>query len=121
MVAATKPAHCVKVAGEDAMGTVTVLRRPARINMLAQLENVKQNYILGLAAVSLFSSEKSLPILEEASCTIGPYAISFSQVADTMKDVESKRLLLREFSKFMLRTLVRESFSIIHSYCMCNG
>jgi len=31
-----------------------------------QLENAKNNYILGLSAISLFSNEKIYPILEES-------------------------------------------------------
>jgi len=103
------------------MGTVTMLNRPARTILLAQMENIKQNFILGLAAVSLFESEASLPILDQSSCTIGPYSLDFSQVATTLRNPDDKALLLREFIKYQLRTLVRESFSTIERYCCCNG
>jgi len=103
------------------MGTVTMLKRPARTILLAQMENIKQNFILGLAAVSLLESEASLPVLEKSSCTIGPYYLDFSQVAATLRKPGDKALLLQEFIKYQLRTLVRESFSTIERYCCFNG
>ncbi len=103
------------------MGTVTTLRRPAKLRMLAQMENIKQNFLLGLAAVSLFSSESSLPVLDKAACTIGPFYLEFSAVAETLRNQEERAVMLQEFTKVQLRTLVWETFSTIERYCFFNG
>jgi len=39
--------------------------------LISQLENAKNNYILSLAAISLFSNEKTLPILEKSHAAFG--------------------------------------------------
>ena len=102
------------------MGTVTMLRRPAKTALLAQMENIRQNFVLGLAAASLFNSEKALPILDGTTCIIGPYALGFSQVSTILRNPGDKGLLLKEFAKLQLRTLVRESLSAIETYCRCH-
>jgi len=42
--------------------------------LMSQLENAKNNYILGLSAISLFSNEKVYPILEESQAKFGTYS-----------------------------------------------
>ena len=44
-----------------------------KAELLSQLENAKNNYILGLAALALFANEESYPILEKSSCKFGSY------------------------------------------------
>ena len=85
--------------------------------LLSQLENAKNNYILGLAALALFATEESYPLLEKSWCRFGSYTLSFAQVANLLKDPEDKKLALKEFLKMLLRTLVKESFELIKDYC----
>ena len=45
--------------------------------LISQLENAKNNYILGLSAISLFSNAKVYPILEESHAIFGTYTVEF--------------------------------------------
>ena len=85
--------------------------------LLSQLENAKNNYILGLAALALFATEESYPVIEKSSCSFGSYSLSFDQVANLLKKREDKEIALKEFTKMLLRALVKESFELIKDYC----
>ena len=85
--------------------------------LLSQLENAKNNYILGLAARALFASEESYPILERSSCNFGTYTFTFAQVAGLLRVPKDRDPALNEFIKMLIRALVKESFEIIKNYC----
>ena len=85
--------------------------------LLSQLENAKNNYILGLAALALFATEEPYPLIEKSWCSFGPYSLSFDQVANLLKNREDKEIALKEFTKMLLRALVKESFELIKDYC----
>jgi hypothetical protein len=85
--------------------------------LLSQLENAKNNYILGLAALALFATEDSYPLLEKASCGFGSYELSFAQVANLLRKHEDKQVAVREFMKMLLRALAKEAFELIKDYC----
>ena len=85
--------------------------------LLSQLENAKNNYILGLAALTLFNTQESYPLFEKASASFGSYSISFRQVAELLRKQEDKLIASKEFLNMLLRTLVRESFELIKDYC----
>jgi hypothetical protein len=85
--------------------------------LLSQLENAKNNYILGLAAIALFANEKSYPILEESSCGFGTYTLPFDQVADLLRIPKDREIAVKEFIKMLLRALIKESFELIKDYC----
>ncbi len=85
--------------------------------LLSQLENSKNNYILGLAASALFSSEESYPILEKSSCKFGTFTLTFAQVADLLRVPKDRDIAIKEFIKMLLRAVVKESFELIKNYC----
>jgi len=84
-----------------------------KAELLSQLENAKNNYILGLAALALFANEESYPILEKSSCKFGSYSLSFDQVARLLREQSKKEIALKEFMKMLLRVLVKESFELV--------
>ena len=85
--------------------------------LLSQLENAKNNYILGLASLSLFAEAETYPILEKSHCTFGPYSISFCQVANLLKIPNDRDIATKEFMKMLLRALIKETFELIKNYC----
>jgi hypothetical protein len=85
--------------------------------LISQLENAKNNYILGLAALALFATEESYSLLEKSSCSFGSYSLSFNQVANLLRKREDKEIAVKEFTKMLLRALVKESFELIKGYC----
>ncbi len=84
--------------------------------LLSQLENAKNNFILVLASTSLFSNEKIYPILEESNCKFGTYSIQFKQVAEMMKKENDRNIACKEFINMGLRILIKETFELIKDY-----
>jgi len=85
--------------------------------LISQLENAKNNYILGLAAISLFSNEKSYPILEESNASFGTYKIDFKQVKNLLSIKNDRDIAMKEFLTLFIRALIKESFELLKNYC----
>ncbi len=85
--------------------------------LVSQLENAKNNYILGLAAISLFSNEKVYPILEESHAKFGTYTLEFKQVKNLLMKPTDRGLAIKEFLTSQIRALIKESFELIKNYC----
>jgi hypothetical protein len=88
-----------------------------KAELISQLTNAKNNYILGLAALALFASEEAYPIIEKSSCSFGTYSLSFDQVARLLRKQEDKEIAVKEFMNMLLRTLIKESFELIKTHC----
>ena len=85
--------------------------------LIGQVENAKSNYILGLAAISLFSNEKVYPILEESHCKFGTYTVEFKQVKNLLMKPGDRDIAIKEFLNSQIRALIKESFELIKNYC----
>lgn len=89
--------------------------------LLSQLENAKNNYVLGLAAVSLFCSLETELILERNRAEFGSYVLDFSQVAALLRQEEDRNIAVHEFLKSQIRSFVKESFELLKAYCKQTG
>jgi hypothetical protein len=89
--------------------------------LLAQLENAKNNYILGLAALSLFNSQETYHILDKLNCVFGSYNIKFDTVVNLHRKEEDRYIALNEFLRMLLRALIKETFEVIKDYCDASG
>jgi len=85
--------------------------------LVSQLENAKNNYVLGLAALSLFSNEKSYPILNESHASFGQYTVPFEQVSSLLSQPADRDIATKEFLTSQIRALIKESFELIKDYC----
>jgi hypothetical protein len=85
--------------------------------LMSQLENAKNNYILGFAAISLFSNEESLPILEKSHAAFGKYTVQFKQVKNLLSNPSDRDITIKEFLTSQIRALIKESFELIKDYC----
>lgn len=90
-------------------------------DLLSQLENAKNNYILVLAACSMFSNNNSFPVLEESSCKFGSYSLDFKDVAALMKKRKDRDIACKEFVNMGLRVLIKETFELIKDYSESNS
>ena len=84
---------------------------------MSQLDNAKNNYILGLSAISLFSNEKVYPILEESQAKFGTYTVEFKQVKNLLMKPADRDIAVKEFLTSQIRALIKESFELIKNYC----
>jgi len=89
--------------------------------LVSQLENAKNNYILGLSAISLFSDKRSQIILNESSANFGQYSIQFKQVSVLLQNINDREIAVKEFLTSQIRALIKESFEIIKSFCTDSG
>ncbi len=85
--------------------------------LISQLENAKNNYIIGLAAISLFSNEKVYPVLEESYAKFGTYTVEFKQVKNLLIKPADRDIAVKEFLTSQIRALIKESFELIKNYC----
>jgi hypothetical protein len=85
--------------------------------LLIQLEHTRNNYIMGLAALSIFDSGKAVPLLEYHAAAFGPYSVTFDQVAILLRSETDHPILISEFNKMLMRTTIKESFEHIKDYC----
>jgi len=85
--------------------------------LVNQLAHTKNNYIIGLAALSVFNSGQALPLLERHAAAFGDYSVAFDQVAELLKKAPDHGIVLGEFNKMLMRTTIIESFEHIKEYC----
>ncbi len=85
--------------------------------LMSRLENAKNNYILGLAAISLFSNEKVYPVLEESHAKFGTYTVEFKQVKNLLIKPADRKIAVKEFLTSQIRALIKVSFELIKNYC----
>jgi hypothetical protein len=84
--------------------------------LIGQLENARNNYILGLAAISLFSEPFSVEKLQKSYTRFGKYCVPFNQVATLLMADADREMALKEFSTMLLRALLKESFEVVKDY-----
>jgi hypothetical protein len=89
--------------------------------LIGQLENAKNNYILGLAAMSLFASPEAYPILEKNRASFGTYTVEFAQVVRLLQNAKDREIATKEFLTSQIRALIKESFELIKDYCENSG
>ncbi len=86
-------------------------------DLVSQLEHTKNNYIMGMAAFTIFSSGDAQGLLMKHNMAFGDYTISFKQVAKLLENERDRGIALGEFIKMLMRTLIKESFEHIKDYC----
>jgi hypothetical protein len=94
---------------------------PTKAELLSQLENAKNNYILGLAALSLFATPQVYPILEQQSATFGPYTVQFRHVAGLLANIADRDIAVKEFLLMLVRALIKEPFELVKDHSAKTG
>lgn len=84
--------------------------------LLRQLTNTKNNYVLGLAAISAFTDPAALEHLRQSHTSFGAYTVTFEQVAQMLASDDDRQIALKEFLAMHLRALLKESFELIRDY-----
>ncbi|NJK51786.1 MAG: hypothetical protein HC936_01500 [Leptolyngbyaceae cyanobacterium SU_3_3] len=112
--------------------------------LISQLNNIQNNFMLGLAALGLLLREDSFSVLESLLCVLTDSSISFisdtSQIHEQFKGVQfplkvapyplaeaakyikdsdkrQRENIQREFFMMLLEVLLKESFEVIKNYC----
>lgn len=81
---------------------------------ISQLENCKNNFMLGLFALNMFSSKDELNRFNGNRCEFGNYTLDFDQVIRLLQTEQD--IACKEFLKLHLRALIKESFEVVKQY-----
>lgn len=92
-----------------------------KAELLGQFTNLQNNYVVGLAALSAFTSEQALTHLEQSHVKFGTYTVPFAQVSQVMRNPISRDEACKEFLKMLQRALIKESFEVLKTYCRDTG
>jgi len=87
-----------------------------KAELISQLANAKNNYVLGLAALSLFATSDAYPLLEKNHASFGTYTVTFDQVAKLLQNPADRDVAVKEFLTMLLRVLIKESFELLKDY-----
>ncbi len=88
----------------------------SKTELLGQLTNCRNNYILGMSAMSLFAEPSILGHLEKSHASFGEYTITFDQVSHMLASEADRQIAMKEFLTMLLRALIKESFEVIRDY-----
>lgn len=75
----------------------------AKAELLYQLDHAKNNYILGLAGLSLFTIPAALELLEKNTAEFGGYTINFSQAAKLLANSAHRDIAVKEYLTMLMR------------------
>jgi hypothetical protein len=89
--------------------------------LASQLTNAKNNYVLGMAAISFFGSPEAYPILQKNKAVFGNYTVKFDQVVRLLQKESDRDIAIREFLTSQIRAIIKESFELIKDYCHDTG
>lgn len=92
------------------------MKNLTKIELLAQIENIKNNYVLGLAAISVFSEPFAIKHLQNSNCAFGGYIIDFIHVSALLDKETDRNIALKEFMNMLIRGLIKESFEVVRTY-----
>lgn len=106
----------VNVDSEHTIRKTVAMPKLTKVELLSQLENVKNNYILGLASVSVLSESFAANHLRQSHCAFGTYFVEFRQVAALLESKPDREMALKEFTTMLLRGLLKESFETVRAY-----
>ncbi len=85
------------------------------------LLNVNNNYILGLAAHSLFENKRVYALLAGSKYMLGAEEIDFENVGKWLRNPLLHDIYTKEFAKMCLRTVINEMYELVCGYCEETG
>ena len=89
--------------------------------LLIELSNAKDSYVIGLAGMGLLKNPAVIPLLQQMKCTVSDWVIPFAQVAESMAKPDRKEADLRNFARFILRAMYKDSYEALQDYCKKTG
>ncbi len=87
-----------------------------KIDLLSQLENVKNNWILGLAAAGMLHRSDAPQLLKGGVAEFDGLTVNFDQVGALLRNPADKQLVMEEFCKAHFRYFGYESFERVKVY-----
>jgi hypothetical protein len=85
--------------------------------LIAALENAKNNFVLGQAAVCLFTLDPARKCLIGQEARFGEFTVSFEQVHNLLAIPADAEIANKEYLKMHFRALIKEGFELLKNYC----
>ena len=92
------------------------MKKLTKVELLSQIENVQNNFILGLSAISVLSEPFAVAHLQKSNCVFGKHVVDFHQVASLLVNVTDRNSALKEFTTMLIRGLIKESYEVVNAY-----
>lgn len=89
--------------------------------LMGQLTNCNNNFILTLAGLTLISDPAGKTILKNANCIFGEYKLKFDQIIPLVDNKDDFEIAFRETVLMAFRALLKESFELIRNYADRTG
>ena len=86
--------------------------------LCSQLENIKNNLILGLSGVFLLTEERSRGLLAGHHAKVGGLTIDFTEVSKLLAEPADREIAVKECIKSIFRNSLKETFETIKVYCV---
>ena len=90
-------------------------------DLLVQLIAAKSSFVLGLAGLYLLTQKETHILLERGIGKLADYTIPFKQVAQSMRDPQKQKADFKNFNKFIMRAMFKDSFEVLKEYCHVTG
>jgi hypothetical protein len=88
------------------------MNAPLRTDLAGRLMTVQNNYILGLAALKMFSAPAALATLRDSNAAFGAIRVEFDQVRVLMSNPSTREESSKAFLVMLMCSLVKDSFEL---------
>ena len=109
----------MKINGGAAAKSMSIEKTKA--DLIIKLQCLKNNFFLGLGAAALFTNPKVHPFLEGKKALFKVenvlYQFEYKQLIEQLTEGPLRNIMIQEFLKSHVRTLLKEGFQIIQTYC----
>ena len=89
--------------------------------LMSQLENCKNNFILTMAGLAVIIDPGGKDILRKSHCKFDGFSINFDQVATLLEDPADAQIAVTEAVLSPFRALLKESFELVKTYANSNN
>jgi hypothetical protein len=94
---------------------------PIRTDLAGRLMTVQNNYVLGLAALSMFSAPEALGTLKDSHATFGGFSVQFDQVRELLSNQSTRDESVKAFLVMLMCTLIKDSFELTRHHAKKAG
>ena len=85
--------------------------------LAARLMTVQNNYVLGLASISLLTRPEAAAILQQESAKLGKYEVQFAQINTLFSTPEHRDDAIKSFLIMHLCALIKDTFELCRHHC----
>src|SRR5688500_17281442 len=89
--------------------------------LAARLMTVQNNYVLGLASISLLTRPEAQVLLQQDSAKFGGYEVRFGQIAALFSTSAHRDDAVKSFLVMHMCSLIKDTFELCRYHCKVAG